>query len=100
MPQLKIDFSEFFTEQLEAFLRRINATSVAATRALLARHDFSSIKTLADVGCGGAGVAMTITRDCAQLQVTAIDLPQITPITPKIVNEEGLPTGSISQRGV
>jgi len=74
---------------LEAFLRRINASSVAATRSLLALHDFSSIKTLADVGCGGAGVAMTITQDCPQLQATAIDLPQITPITRKIVNEEG-----------
>jgi hypothetical protein len=88
-PQAKIDFSNSSTEQLEAFLRRINASSVAATRSLLARHDFSSIKTLADVGCGGAGVAMTITQDCAQLQATAIDLPQITPITRKIVDEEG-----------
>jgi hypothetical protein len=89
VPQAKIDFSNSSTEQLEAFLRRINASSVAATRSLLAWHDFSSIKTLADVGCGGAGVAMTITQDCPQLQATAIDLPQITPITQKIVNEEG-----------
>jgi O-methyltransferase domain/Dimerisation domain len=89
VPQAKIDFSNSSTEQLEAFLRLINAGSVAATRSLLARHDFSSVKTLADVGCGGAGVAMTITQDCAQLQATAIDLPQITPITRKIVNEEG-----------
>ena len=89
VPQAKIDFSNSSTEQLEAFLRRINASSVAATRSLLARHDFSSIKSLADVGCGGAGVAMTITQDCTQLQATAIDLAQITPITRKIVNEEG-----------
>jgi hypothetical protein len=89
VPQAKIDFSNSSTEQLEAFLRRTNASSVAATRSLLAWHDFSSIKTLADVGCGGAGVAMTITQDCPQLQATAIDLPQITPITQKIVNEEG-----------
>ena len=88
VPQAKIDFSNSSTEELEAFLRLINASSVAATRSLLARHDFSSIKTLADVGCGGAGVAMTITQECAQLQATAIDLPQITPITRKIVNEE------------
>ena len=67
----------------------LTASTVAATRSLLAWHDFSSIKTLADVGCGGAGVAMTITQDCPPLQVTAIDLPQITPITQKIVNEEG-----------
>jgi len=89
VPQAKIDFSNSSTEELEVFLRRINANSVAATRSLLARLDFSSIKTLADVGCGGAGVAITMTQACPHLQVTAIDLAQITPITQKIVNEEG-----------
>jgi len=89
IPQAKIDFSNSPAEELEVFLRRINANTVAATRSLLARHDFSSIKTLADVGCGGAGVAMTMMQGCPHLQVTAIDLPQITPIAQKIVNEEG-----------
>ena len=89
VPQAKIDFSNSPTEELEAFLRRINTNSVAATRSLLARHDFSSIKTLADVGCGGGGLAMTIAQACPDLQVTALDLPEITPITQRIVKEEG-----------
>ncbi len=89
IPQAKIDFSNSPAEELEVFLRRINANTVAATRSLLARHDFFSIKTLADVGCGGAGVAMTIAQACPNVQTTAIDLPAITPITQKIVNEEG-----------
>ena len=89
VPQAKIDFSNSSTEELEVFLRRINANTVLSIRSLLARHDFSSIKTLADVGCGGAGVAITMTQACPHLQVTAIDLAQITPITQKIVNEEG-----------
>jgi hypothetical protein len=90
VPQAKIDFSNSPPDELETFLRRINATNVTATRSLLARHDFSSIRTLADVGCGGAGVAMTITQAYPNVQATAIDLPQITPITQKIVNETGV----------
>jgi SAM-dependent methyltransferase len=88
VPQAKMDFAKSSPEQLESFLRRINANSVATTRSLLARHDFSSFKTLADVGCGGAGFAMTVAQHCPNLQVSAIDLPEITPITQRIVNEE------------
>ena len=43
VPQAKIDFSNSSTEQLEAFLRRINASSVAATRSLLARMIFPQL---------------------------------------------------------
>jgi hypothetical protein len=89
IPQAKIDFSNSSAEELEVFLRRINANTVAATRSLLARHNFSSIKTLADVGCGGAGLALTMTQVCPHIKATAIDLPQITPIAQKIVKEEG-----------
>lgn len=89
VPQAKLDFSNSSAEELEAFLRRINANTVAATQSLLERHDFTSTRTLADVGCGGAGVALTMTKVLPHIQVTAIDLPQITPIAQKIVNEEG-----------
>ena len=89
VPQAKLDFSHSPPEELEAFLRRINATTVPAAQSLLARHDFSSIKTLADVGCGGAGLAITITKTHPQIEATAIDLPQIAPIAQKIVNEQG-----------
>jgi SAM-dependent methyltransferase len=90
VPQDKLDFSNSPSSELEKFLRRINTKNIATTRSLLARHDFSTIKTLADVGCGGAGLAMTIAQTFSQLQVTAIDLAEITPITRKIVKEEGL----------
>ncbi|MDP2606633.1 MAG: methyltransferase, partial [Deltaproteobacteria bacterium] len=84
-----LDFSNSPPQELEAFLRHINANTVAATRSLLARHDFSSIKTVVDVGCGGAGLALTMTQACPHIKATAVDLPQITPIAQKIVNEEG-----------
>jgi O-methyltransferase domain/Dimerisation domain len=89
IPQAKVDFSNSPPAELEAFLRRINTTTVAATRSLLERYDFSSVRTPVDVGCGGTGVALTVTRSCPHIHATAIDLPQITPITEKIMNEEG-----------
>lgn len=89
IPQAKIDFSNAPGEELESFLRGINANTVAATRSLLSRCDFSSTKSLADVGCGGAGLALTMAKARPHLHITAIDLPQITPIAQRIVNEEG-----------
>lgn len=89
IPQAKLDFSNSPQEEVEKFLRNINVTTVSTARALLDEYDFSSIKTLADVGSGGAGLAITITKACPQITATAIDLPQVAPIAQKIVQEEG-----------
>ena len=89
VPQAKVDFSKSSQEELEAFLRRINLLAVEAAHALLERFDFSSTKTLVDVGSGGGGLAITMTKACPHMQATAIDLPLVTPIAQKIVEEEG-----------
>ncbi len=89
VPQAQLDFSHSPQEELEAFLRTINVSTVATARALLERHDFSSTQTLADVGSGAGGLAITIAKACPHLQATAIDLPLVTPIAQKLVEEEG-----------
>jgi cyclopropane fatty-acyl-phospholipid synthase-like methyltransferase len=89
VPQAKVDFSNSPQEHLEAFLRNINANTVPATRALLERYDLSTVKTLLDVGSGGGGVAITITKAFPHIVATAIDLPQVVSIAQKIVAEEG-----------
>lgn len=89
-PQAKLDFSNSPQEELEAFLRRINVRTVAAAHALLERYDFSSTKSLADVGCGAAGLALTLTKAYPQMRTTAIDLSMITPIAQKVVEEKGM----------
>lgn len=58
-------------------------------RALVDRYDFSSTETLVDVGGGGGRLALILTTACPHLQATVIDLPQVTPITQKIIAEEG-----------
>ncbi len=89
VPQAKLDFSNSPPEELEKFLRNINASTVPSARALLQTADFSSVKTLLDVACGGAGMAITITKACPHISATAVDLAQVAPIAQKLVIEEG-----------
>jgi predicted O-methyltransferase YrrM len=85
-----VDFSDASQEEVEAFLRRINANAVNTACELLQRYDFSSTKSLVDVGGGAGGLTITMAKACPQLQATVIDLPQVTSITQKIVDEEGV----------
>ena len=87
-PQAKLDFSNSLPQELETFLRTINVNTVPAARTLLEKYDFSSVKTLADVGSGGAGLAITISKAHPHIRATAIDLPQVVPIARKIIKEE------------
>jgi hypothetical protein len=88
VPQAKLDFSNSPPQELETFLRTINVNTVPAARTLLENYDFSSVKTLADVGSGGAGLAITISKAHPHIRATAIDLPQVVPIARKIIKEE------------
>ena len=88
VPKAKLDFSNAPPEELEKFLRNINASTVPSAHALLQTADFSSVKTLLDVACGGAGIAITITKACPHIEATAVDLPQVAPIAQKIVSQE------------
>jgi SAM-dependent methyltransferase len=88
-PNGKLDFSNAPPEELETFLRNINASAAPSARALVKTVDFSSIRTLLDVGCGGAGMSITITNVCPHITATAVDLASVTPIAEKIVSEEG-----------
>jgi len=88
VPQAKLDFSNSPPQELETFLRTINANTVPAARTLLEKYDLSSVKTLADVGSGGAGLAITISKAHPHIKTTAIDLPQVVPIARKIIKEE------------
>ncbi len=89
VPQAYVDFSHSPPDRVEAFLRSINERTVATARELLERCDFSSTQTLADVGGGGGGLSLILTKACSQLQATVVDLPQVTAIAQKIVEEEG-----------
>jgi cyclopropane fatty-acyl-phospholipid synthase-like methyltransferase len=89
VPQAHLDFAQASPEVLDAFLRRINVSTVAAAQELGARYDFAATRTLVDVGGGAGGMAVTLTQAYPQLQATVVDLPTVTPITSKLVAEAG-----------
>lgn len=99
IPQAHLDFSQAPQEKLEVFLRGMHAQGTGNAASILAEHyDFSSATTLVDVGGGGGGLAIAFTKVCPHLQATVVDLPQVTPITQKIVDEEGA-TDRVTIRG-
>jgi ubiquinone/menaquinone biosynthesis C-methylase UbiE len=89
LPQAKIDFSAMPKEELESFYRGGYAGAVAAGRDLVARNDFSAYRSLADVGGGSGGLAITVAEACPHLRATVVDLPTVTPITQHYVKEAG-----------
>jgi 2-polyprenyl-3-methyl-5-hydroxy-6-metoxy-1,4-benzoquinol methylase len=89
IPQAHVDFSHSPPEEVEALLRLINAQAVATAQALVECCDFSTVQTLVDVGGGGGGLALHLTQACPHLHVTVVDLPQVTPLTQKLVDEAG-----------
>jgi len=100
IPQAHLDFAQAPQEELEVFLRGMHARGTGDAASTLAEHyDFSSATTLIDVGGGGGGLAIAFTKVCPHLQATVVDLPQVTPITQKIVDEAGA-TDRVTIRGV
>jgi ubiquinone/menaquinone biosynthesis C-methylase UbiE len=88
-PQEKYDESKKSEEELESIYRGWRSVAVRAGHELMRRYDFSSYRTLLDVGGGSGGLATAIAETCPQIQVTVVDLPRLTPITSRLVNEAG-----------
>ena len=50
-------------------------------------YDISSHRALLDVGGGSGGLSIAITEACPNIKATVVDLPTVTPITQRIVEE-------------
>jgi SAM-dependent methyltransferase len=87
IPQEKYDESEKSEEELESIYRGWRPVAVRAGHELMKRYDFSSYRTLLDVGGGSGGLAATIVQACPHIQATIVDLPRLTPITQRLVKE-------------
>ena len=88
-PQAKKDFAAMPQDELEPFLRGLHWNTLRVGRALAEKYDFSSFRTLLDVGGGSGGLAIAMTEAYPDLQATVVDLPSVTPITQRIVAEVG-----------
>ena len=89
IPQAKLDFSDSSEGDLEKFLRSLQPQTINAGLALADGWDFSAFRTLADIGGGSGGIAIAITEKCPHIKATVVDLPTVTPITQRIVDEAG-----------
>ncbi len=87
VPQAKYDYSAMSKDELEQFFRGEHPEAVAAGRDLVARYDFSSYHTLLDVGGGSGGLAIAVTEACPHIQATVVDLPTVTPIATRFIEE-------------
>lgn len=88
-PQARKDFAAMPQDELEPFLRGLHWNTLRVGRALAEDYDFSSFRTLLDVGGGSGGLAIAMTEAYPDLQATVVDLPSVTPITQHIVAEAG-----------
>ena len=85
--QAKHEFSEMSQDDLESFLRGLHPATVASGRNLVARYDFSSHRSLLDVAGGSGGLAIAITEVCPQLRATVLELPTVTSVSQRFVDQ-------------
>ena len=62
--------------------------AVADAKLLLEKFDFSDCQELLDIGGGSGGLGITIAKSNPQLIATILDLPSVTPLTKKFVENE------------
>ena len=89
LPQAKLDYSAMSKDELEEFFRGEHPDCLAYGRELVTRFDLSSCRTLLDVGGGSAGLSIAVTEACPHIQATVIELPTVTPITHRFIEEAG-----------
>ncbi len=90
VPQGKRDFTSMSESELTAFYNKEHPAAVAAGRLLAEAFDLCRFEHLLDVAGGSGGLAIGACRHCPELQATVIDLPTVTPITQRFVDEAGM----------
>ena len=89
LPQAKYDYSAMPKDELGQFLRGEHPEAIAAGHDLAVRFDFSSCRTLIDVGGGSGGLAIALTESCPHIQATVVDLPTVISLTERFIKEAG-----------
>ncbi len=86
-PQAKLDYFSMSDEELAAVFRGLHPGAIAVGHDLMAQHDFSTFRSLLDVGGGSGGLAIVLTESNPQLRATVVDLALVTPFTERFVEE-------------
>ncbi len=87
LPQAKLNYSDMSQEELRKFFCGEHPYAVEYGRDLVKRYDFSSYRTLLDVGGGSGGLAIAVTECCPHIQATVVDIPNVTQVAQYYINE-------------
>ncbi len=87
--QAKLDFTQISQDDMERFLRGLHPETMATGRTLASRYDFAGRRQLLDVGGGSGGVAIAMTEALPDLHATVVDLPTVTQVTQRFLDEAG-----------
>lgn len=86
----KYDYHEPSQDELIALFRGLYPGAVADARRLMEHYDFSSDKTVLDVGGGSGALAITIAEANPHLKTTVMDLPSATLIAKQFIDEANM----------
>jgi ubiquinone/menaquinone biosynthesis C-methylase UbiE len=89
VPQASHDYQSMSKDELQQFFRGQHPYTIEYGRDLIARYDFSSYRTLLDVGGGSGGLAIAVTDAIPNIQVTVVELSTVTPVTQHFIDEAG-----------
>jgi SAM-dependent methyltransferase len=89
VPQASHDYASMSENELQQFFRGQHPYAIEYGRDLMARYDFSSYRTLLDVGAGSGGLAITVTDAIAHIQATVVELSTVTPVTQHFIDAAG-----------
>jgi SAM-dependent methyltransferase len=85
-PQSPIDYEAMLAAELEEFLRGMYPGTYTLGTVLAQNHDIASCRSIVDVGGGSGALSIALTAALPQLQALVVDLPNVVPITRRIVD--------------
>jgi SAM-dependent methyltransferase len=86
----EFDYTMIPPDKLETLLRGFHAPALATGKMLADKFDFSTWRSLMDVGGGSGGVATALLEKFPHLQATIVEQAKVAPITQHIVSESGV----------
>jgi ubiquinone/menaquinone biosynthesis C-methylase UbiE len=89
VPQASHDYQSMSKDELQQFFRGQHPYAIEYGRDLIARYDFSSYRTLLDVGGGSGGLAIAVTDAIPNIQATVVELSTVTPVTQHFIDKAG-----------
>jgi SAM-dependent methyltransferase len=87
IPQAKYDWRNMTVEELWPLYEGMAAPDAVLAKQLCEKFDFSLCGRLLDAGGGSGTLTIALTKLHPQIKATVIDLPSVTPITERFVQE-------------